>query len=284
MGHTVADVQDYDVALCMIEPGGPLRVDRPIVQRLDGIWFKPDEFHWRNKSIKACYDVADGIVFQSLFNAQQITTWWGEPKSFYVIPNGIDLTRMTTSEPGFWKLRNEYQTIFVCAANWHKQKRLSENIRFFKYIREHLPGKSCLVVLGAGPDCVVADPHIFYTGSLPHEMCLKLYALSDWMIHLAWLDHCPNVVVECLSQGTPVICPSDGGTRELVGINGIVIDEASEYNMSLRDYDNPPKLPDDFGGLKVLPKIEVNPNYLDIKIAAEKYIKVFEKVIACKST
>jgi glycosyltransferase involved in cell wall biosynthesis len=277
-GHEIADVTDYDVALAMIEPNEKLLPNKPLVQRLDGIWFSPAEYETRNTTIKACYDHADAIVFQSSFNAQQITTWWGTPKLYSVIPNGINLERMTTSEPGFWQLRKEYTTIFVASANWHRQKRLSENIRFYKHMRAYMPN-SCLVVLGANPDCEVADPHIFYTGSMPHETCLKLYAVADWMIHLSWLDHCPNVVVEALSQGTPVICASDGGTKELVKNNGIVIDETEKYDFTLRDYDNPPMLPADFGGLTSLPKISVEPDYLDIKIAAKNYVKLFEEVI-----
>lgn len=275
-GHSLADADDYDIALCFIEPQ-KLRKDKPYVLRLDGIWTKPQEYSWRNSGIKKAYAEAVGVIFQSEFNKNQITNWWGDPKTFAIIQNGICLEKQTETLPGFQQLRDQYDKIFVCSANWHPQKRLKENIRFFKKMKERY-SKSCLVVLGANPDHVVADPHIFYTGSLTHQECLKLYAVADWMIHLAYLDHNPNVVVECLSQGTPVICSEDGGTRELVGANGVIINEKEKYDFSLFDYDSPPDLPDNFG-ITELPDIDVDPSHLDIKNVAMSYIKFLEKCL-----
>lgn len=277
-GHIIADKHDYDISLVFIENDGTLQDGKPYVQRLDGIWFKPDEYAWKNANIKKTFDKANGIIFQSEFNKNQITKWWGTPAESVVIPNGIDLQPMTESLPGFMKLRNEYEQIFVCSANWHAQKRLKENIRFYKHIRKTYP-KSCLVVLGNNPDYVISDPHIFYTGPLSHDECLKLYVVANWMIHLSWLDHCPNVVVEALSQGTPVICSSDGGTKELVKTNGVFIDEISTYDFTLRNYDDPPMLPNDFGGITTLPNIKVDPSHLDIKIAAKKYVDLFKRIL-----
>ena len=62
------------------------------------------------------------------------------------------------------------------------------------------------------------------------------------MLHTAWLDHCPNTVVESLSQGTPVICSEHGGTKELIQEFGIILKESQEYNFELTDYDNPPRI------------------------------------------
>jgi glycosyltransferase involved in cell wall biosynthesis len=57
----------------------------------------------------------------------------------------------------------------------------------------------------------------------------KVFAVADWMIHLAWADHCPNVVVEALSQGTPIICGEVGGTKEMIahGAYGVVLKDDS---------------------------------------------------------
>ena len=56
-------------------------------------------------------------------------------------------------------------------------------------------------------------------------MNLQVFSAADWMIHLAWLDHCPNSVVVGMSQGCGIICASSGGTYEAVGKNGIVVQE-----------------------------------------------------------
>ena len=95
------------------------------------------------------------------------------------------------------------------------------------------------------------------------------------MIHLAWLDHCPNVVVEALSQKTPVICTNSGGTHELVRGSGIIIPESTPYNFELCDYDNPPDIEVSSFDLK---DIDVGTRE-DISIAAvaDQYEKVLRE-------
>jgi glycosyltransferase involved in cell wall biosynthesis len=228
-----------DVSLVFIEPSGqPLA--KKVIQRLDGIWFKPNEFHTKNAGIKSLYQAADAVIWQSEFDKAMCTKWWGDPKVGSIIRNGIHLAPITEFKiPALAQLRQQYDKLFVCSANWHPQKRLQSNINLYKHLKTWHPS-SCLIVLGSNPD-YVADPHIFYAGSQPHEVCLEIFSAADWMFHLAWLDHCPNTVIEALSQGTPVICSNQGGTKELVQGFGIILEE-KEYDFSLMDYDNPPSI------------------------------------------
>jgi glycosyltransferase involved in cell wall biosynthesis len=189
-----------------------------------------------------------------------------------VIHNGIQLKKVEVTEPRILTIRNSYENMFVCSSNWHRQKRLKENIELFSSLKEKYPS-SCLVVMGDSPDCVVRHNDVFFTGAISHSFCLEVFSAADWMIHLAWLDHCPNVVVESLSQECPVICSSSGGTKEIVRKNGIIIPEADEYRYELTDYDSPYKL--QIPSLE-LPKITVDNSYLDIKRVAQKYISVLE--------
>ena len=52
-----------------------------------------------------------------------------------------------------------------------------------------------------------------------------MYKASKYFLHLAWLDHCPNVVVDAMACGCTVICSSAGGTKEIAGDNAIIIEE-----------------------------------------------------------
>jgi glycosyltransferase involved in cell wall biosynthesis len=98
------------------------------------------------------------------------------------------------------------------------------------------------------------------------------------MLHLAWLDHCPNVVVEALAQGCPVICSSEGGTRELVErAGGIVVPDAKPYSFDLVDYDNPPRVPLD--GLTLSERIVVDKNTVDIAKTADSYAEVLRSAL-----
>lgn len=241
-GHEVElyDGRNADVSIVFIEPSGRPLANK-VVQRLDGIWFSPSEFETKNSAIKWMYENADGVIWQSEFDKGMTTKWWGQPKSGAIIRNGINAQEIKKFQiPTLEQMRQQYEMLFVCSANWHPQKRLMTNIELYKYLRNFY-SSAALIVLGSNPT-KVADPHIFYAGSQPHEVCLEIFSASNWMLHTAWLDHCPNTVVESLSQGTPVICSEHGGTKELVQGYGIVLKENAKYNFELTDYDRPPAL------------------------------------------
>ena len=281
-GHAIADPSDYDVALVFIEKTPLLNLEKPFVQRLDGIWFKTDEIHAKNRNIKATYGQASEVIFQSDFDRKMAETWFGTKEHGSVIRNGIELSEVDIS-PDIENIRKNYAKVFVCSSNWHRQKRLKENIELYLHLKNSVQESCCLIVLGSNPDYVQAGNDIFYTNaSIPHEICLQFYSVADWMIHLAWADHSPNVVVEALSQGCPVICSETGGTKELVGKNGFVLNEEHDYAFETFDYDNPPTL--NVLQVKTLPTIEVDKSSVDIGRAVEAYEKVLAKAASSRTT
>ncbi len=188
------------------------------------------------------------------------------------------------------KLRETYKKIFVCSASWHPQKRLHENVKLYRTIRDNFDDykDSCLIVLGPNPtmDKFCIRDNIFYTGHQSQEICKQVFAAADFMIHLSYIDHCPNVVLESLSQETPVICTNSGGTSELLignenNKNGLVLDDVV-FNFELSDYDNPPSIPDyDMKKLETFlsSKIVIENSHLDIKLCANSYAKMLETII-----
>ena len=282
-GHEVVVGSSADVSLVFIEPSGEKLANR-VIQRLDGIWFKPEEFDVKNVQIRELYHAADSVVFQSQFDLLMAKKWFGDAKRNAVIPNGIHINPIKSADdiiPEILKLRSSYDVIYCCSANWHPQKRLRSNLELFDQLRKSTPSKTCcMIVMGSNPDVLTSDPHVYYTGSLPHELCLQVFAISDWMIHLAWADHCPNTVIESISQNTPVICSPVGGTKELIEGFGVVIEEPT-YNFELADYDNPP--PVDVRQLTTLPEKSslMNPilSKIDIKETARAYIETFKDIL-----
>jgi len=264
--------EDYDIFLCFIEPSSNPKKCSKFIHRLDGIWFKPEEYHTHNKRIKWSYENADHVIWQSNFDKQMTLKHWGIPKKGSIIHNGIEVKKFNNLHPNVEKIKNSFDRIFVCSASWHRQKRLKENILFYKKFRKD---NDVLLVLGNNPDYIDNEDNIFYLGHLPHDICLQIYSISDWFIHLAWLDHCPNVVIEAMSQGCPVICTDMGGTKEIVKNNGIVITESRPYNFELTDYDNPYPLtiePSVFTTDKKEVLFDLN-----IEKVANQYIEVFNE-------
>lgn len=283
MGHDIVDHgSDADVSLVFIERSGQ-KLAKRYVHRLDGIWSKPSEFVIRNSGILSTYRNANGVIFQSEFDKLLIQSVWGVlPHRLSVIRNGVKVKPVKEfSTPQLKTIRSEYEKVFVCSANWHRQKRLKENTDLYLHLRKELGCKSCLIVLGSNPDHMLADKHIFYAGSVPPEIYMQVYSMSDYMIHLAWRDHCPNTVIQCLSQNTPVICTDDGGTVELVNDFGVVIQENNEPCTKPFDYSDPPSISfDTVNWLDALTKAKLaSPIDVSIESCAKKYIELFQIVI-----
>jgi glycosyltransferase involved in cell wall biosynthesis len=280
LGHHLADPDDYDVALVFIEPTNKLNPNKPFVQRLDGLWFKPEQMAaGMNRGIHDAYKAASSIIWQSNFDKNMSERWFGIREGV-VIPNGIEMKRAAVKSEQLIEMRQKYDRIFVASAQWHPQKRLRDCVEVFRNIRETQYPNSCLVVLGSNPDYHVADKGIFYAGSIRHDLCAEVYAVADWMIHLAWLDHCPNVVVEAIAQGCPVLCSSEGGTKELIQLangNGLVIADAESYDLTLVDYDNPPRIP--LNNIPQLPEMRAQPHTVDINRTAKKYIELCNSIL-----
>lgn len=296
----VPHTQQHDIYLAFIQAATQPWPGAKIVQRLDGIWFHPDQYHTHNAPIKYLYDRSHAVVFQTEFDKQMVERWWGRRPSA-VIRNGIDVRstqegcisphsfedggQVITLESEKSRLAHHLQeleakrgTFFACSANWHGQKRLTANLELFERIRCR-DENSQLAVLGHCQTKYALEG-VMYWDSLTHLDCLKLYrqvAVSGgWFIHLAWLDHCPNTVIEAISQGCPVICTDSGGTKEIVGKNGLILPD-HPYNYDLMDYDSPPHL--DLSSFKLSQRPTVDPMSVDIEPVADSYITLFKELL-----
>ena len=265
----VGPEDDYETFVAFIEPASFPRAGAKFIQRLDGIWFSPEEFHTKNKGIRWTYDNCNYVIWQTQFDKNMTLHHWGD-RSGHVVANGIELKEHRILDENLKKLRSSYDKVFVCSSNWHGQKRLKANTDLFlKYEQEHPEEKCVLIVMGNNPDYTLKKENILYTGNMPHELCLQVFYAADWMIHLAWLDHCPNVVVEALSQNCPVICSSSGGTKEIVRKSGIIVPEIEEYDYRLTDYTSPPKI--DISNIDIPNSTEVDNWHLNIEVVADRY-------------
>ena len=101
---------------------------------------------------------------------------------------------------------------------------------------------------------------------------LGVFKASKYFIHLAYLDHCPNVVVDARSCGAKIICSSSGGTKEIAGPEAIVIEDHN-WDFSFIESQNLPKL--DFDK-----KIENNFNSsISMVKTSKKYLQLFKETL-----
>jgi glycosyltransferase involved in cell wall biosynthesis len=259
-----------DARLCFIETNKPKIENIPLVQRLDGIYFNSSQpYRMQNTNIEKTYKEADGVIFQSSFNKELTTKYFGEHKNGTVINNGADIDYIDNALTFKHPILDKHENIWCCASSWRPHKRLAENIRYFL---EYSSEKDCLVVAGENGNNVPKLDRVYYVGQLSVIQLISLYKRSKYFIHLAWLDHCPNVVVDARASGCQIICSSAGGTKEIAGPDAIVIEE-DEWDFKPVKLYEPPSM--DFSK-KI--KNEWEAEY-DMHLVANKYKGFMEEVI-----
>jgi glycosyltransferase involved in cell wall biosynthesis len=247
-----------------------------MVLRLDGIWFNSDQdYNRQNAPIKFSYQNADAVVFQSNFNKKLTESWFGEHKNYHVIHNAADLNLINAANSNFWDGKFGKDTeVWSCASSWRPHKRLNENIRYFL---EFAPKDAIFAIAGAlGMDDaknIPEDKRIFLMGDLDYMSLLSLYKRSSTFLHLAYLDHCPNVVVDAQAAGCKIVCSSTGGTNEIVR-DGIIIQE-KEWDFKPIKLYNPPKI--DFS--EIFQKRDYEEDKPSIVNCAEKYLNVMRSIV-----
>ena len=222
--------QEADVEFCLIQQVA--HKVKPMVLRLDGIWFNSEQnYKEQNKLIEFSYRNADSVVFQSEFNKKLTETWFGEHKNSHVIYNAADFKQIERANAAFWNNTFGKETeVWSCASSWRPHKRLNENIRYFL---EFAPKNAILAIAGKGSDSerlsYLNNERIKFLDELDYMSLLSLYKRSSNFIHLAYLDHCPNVVVDAQAAGCRIICSSTGGTSEIVEHGTVIVEDDWDF-------------------------------------------------------
>jgi glycosyltransferase involved in cell wall biosynthesis len=208
----------------------------PIIQRLDGIYYNTKtDYSLLNKNIKRTYDMATGVIYQSEYGKKLVCKYFGDHPNGVVIHNGADVDLIEQTKPLNNSTLDKYEKIWVSAASWRPHKRLRDNIDYFL---QHSSEKECLVV--AGPtDTRVDNSRIYFVGNLPQRPLIALYKRADVFLHLAWLDCCPNVIVDARASGCKIICSSTGGSAEIAGPDATVLLE-NEWDFEPVELYKPP--------------------------------------------
>lgn len=271
--YQISTQDEADVEFCLIQQ--EVHKKKPMVLRLDGIYFNSDQdYEIQNSPIKFAYKNADAVVFQSNFNKKLTEKWFGDHKNGHVIHNAYF---GETVVDNIFKEKFSNNEIWSCASSWRPHKRLLENIKYFLI---NAPSNSILAIAGKGiseeekyhiAQLNIPDKKtLMFFGELDYNVLRQLYDASSTFLHLAYLDHCPNVVVDAQAHGCHVICSSTGGTKEIIS-DGTVIQE-DEWDFSpIRLYD-PPKM--NFNS-KIIIKKEKD----EAKTCLKKYKKVFESLV-----
>jgi len=222
------------------------------VLRVDGVYYDQPRLH-SNRAIAKSIVEHDLVIFQSEFSRNFSELMLKvRPKRSCVIHNG------TSMNPSGLPFRRSNK--IVASARWRINKRPRAIAAAFVLAKHRLDPDMELIFVGDVPqESRIMDSSIRYLGSLGHEKMRDLYEECGLMIHICHIDSCPNSVVEGLRMGMPVLSNNIGGTPEIVGKSGLVI-----------NIDSP------FDGRPLMSMSQVGDDSVDIELLADGIVQAWE--------
>ncbi len=193
----------------------------PVVVNQDGVGYpgwagaRTDEV---NRPLRQALQGAAHVLYQSEFCKRSADEFLGEPRGGWeVLHNAVDTSRFTPPET-----RLGGGPVVLLGGDQTQAYRIELGLRTFAaFLVEHPDAR--LLVTGR----VVSDP-----GPLLDELGLRgrvellgryaqrdapaIYGRAHLLLHTKVNDPCPNVVLEAMACGLPVVYPASGGTIELV--------------------------------------------------------------------
>lgn len=192
----------------------------------------------RRKKIIETLNSSNRIVVKSQDLSVKIEALIGKNKKTHTIMNGVDQTKFTSID--MLEARKELglsvdEDFLVFIGNIQEEKGLEYLLKAFSQLRTK---DIRLVVIGSGPQkdaleryasSFDKDGNILFIGPKPHsEIPLYLNAANGLCLP-SLREGCPNIVLEALSCGTPVLASRVGAVPQIITDphHGMIVSPAS---------------------------------------------------------
>lgn len=242
------------------------------IMRLDGAWINNKmNSKSKNEGIRKHLRQCHGVIYQSTYSKTVCQKFIGKLKRNTIILNGCDPTVFNTPY-------ENPKPYLLCCSRWRPHKRLKVIVSGF--LESGLQLDYDLVVCG-DPDYTIDHPSVKYLGVRSRQDIFNITVGCSGIVHLAFLDCCPNSVVEGLVAGKNVLHTNSGGTHELVGPSGVCIEDGP-FSFRMIDLYSPPALsmPAIVDGMKKIVQMPaVVREDLFIDNVADQYIAFMRKFL-----
>ncbi len=158
-----------------------------------------------------------------------------------VIGNGVDGIKFAPQPKAAARRRlalSDDRRVVLSVGNLNENKGSAILIDAIDRLRTTRPDV-LLVMVGDGPDkrrleerirSLKLESHVKLVGTVPHEQLGTWYSAADLFCLASRREGCPNVVLEAMSCGCPIVATTAGGVPELVPSPslGILIERSSD--------------------------------------------------------
>ena len=216
---------------------------RPVITTVRGT-----DLDWAGRSVffrlalRFCLHLNQRVVTVSRGMARQLTVWfpWYRHKIHH-IPNGVALP-----EKGVDVRRSTIPFLVAVIGNLIPDKRVDVVIRAFQALVRSVTGAR-LLVAGGGPERKRLEtlvcrsglqPRVSFLGVLQPDDVRKLLQACHALVLASAKEGRPNIVLEAMAAGTPVVAADIKPVREIIGQNerGLLfpLDDVEQLTLRLR--------------------------------------------------
>lgn len=149
-----------------------------------------------------------------------------DPARLRVMSNGVDLERfdLQSVESARERLGVRGQPVILTVGNLHEHKGQRLVIEAFALLQKRF-ANACLLIVGEGPDRPILrasveraglQEHVRLAGAVPNAEISAWYCAADVTVLASSREGWPNVLLESMACGTPVVASQVGGVPEIV--------------------------------------------------------------------
>jgi len=205
----------------------------PIVVNQNGVAYPAwagDRTHQLNDRLRAVLAAAAHVVYQSDYCKDAADRFLGPPPaSWEILRNAVDTNEFTPGEPP------EGGPMLLLGGDQTQAYRLETGLATLALLPDaRMIVTGSLVVDAEAParSFGVAD-RVEVTGRYKQRDAPCLYRRAHVLLHPKVRDPCPNVVLEALACGLPVVHSASGGVPELVGDGGIGVESETTWEQDV---------------------------------------------------
>lgn len=232
---------------------------QPIIHRLDGIAALYGRHDDSDEAQIKINRFSDYTIFQSVFCKKSFSNLGVSHQNSMVIHNGADGSLYYPDRT----MKRLIGNLKVLAVSW------SNNPNKGFSTLEGIASLSNVDLTFIGNWCdSIPQGNVRVLGPRKGSEIAEMMRQSDILIHAAENDTCPNVVLEGLASGLPVLYRDSGGTAELAKEYGVPIFADIEKSIS--------EIIENYKCLRE--KILDNLYLFSVEYSAKKYLNVFEEL------
>lgn len=200
------------------------------------------QFPKRRSLIQTMLQRAQAIIAVSSSLSQAVEALGVDPRRIHVIPNGVDSTLFFPRDRTVTRVEIGWPQdahIILSVGRLAPIKGFDVLIRALRKLRDRLRKPVQCYIVGDGElrsplqreICRLGlERDVFLSGPVPPQELSVWYSAADLFCLLSASEGCPNVVLEALACGTPVVATAVGGIPEMVNepATGVLIKRRTE--------------------------------------------------------